>query len=612
MKVLENYGEGGETTTPRMPYIFQESHTTTWSHALETESVKSNGSDLPRRPRVHRFPNQNHINYNHTNHHPQLQLQHQQNHVPSRSQSRQSNRSVSVRSPLPSKDGFSSGLNSPLNTTLSMVPEDRPEGQEVIEVQILPQDENWGDNTTAVTGNTSEGGSMEDLSKWMKEPDTGLSFHCQRWSGFVFALVLSVVGFLSPIVMVVIPKTGLYQISPTQLKCGPECDGALISLTFKLLILLVGCWAVFLRKPRATTPRIYTLRALVLLVLFVLIFSYWLFYCVRLIETFEDDIPYYSVVLFADSMVNSLLFVHYITVVLMEIRHQQTQYVIKVVRSPDGEARSYPIGQLSIQRAAVAVLEKYYLDFPLYNPYLERLPTAKSKKMNQLGSSSNGPTSFKFYDVDGFNGGIQGPGNVTGSGRRRDSSHNERFYEEHEYERRVKKRRARLLTATEEAFMHIKRVHQDQGMGGGSSGGTGNPMDPGEAAQAVFPTLARPLQKYLRITRQQPWHTMDGILSHLSTSLSHDLSPKAFLEKYLTTAPIMQYDREKKEVQTWALVCDVLLSRQIKDGTMFQLRQNDLSLICTVTKLPHFNVTEEIIDPKSNRFVIRLNSETSV
>ena len=46
---------------------------------------------------------------------------------------------------------------------------------------------------------------------------------------------------------------------------------------------------------------------------------------------------------------------------------------------------------------------------------------------------------------------------------RRDSSHNERFYEEHEYERRVKKCRAHLITAAEEAFTHIKCLHNDQG-----------------------------------------------------------------------------------------------------------------------------------------------------
>ena len=36
-----------------------------------------------------------------------------------------------------------------------------------------------------------------------------------------------------------------------------------------------------------------------------------------------------------------------------------------------------------------------------------------------------------------------------------------RFYEEYEYERRLKKRRAKLITATEEAFAHIKRMPGD-------------------------------------------------------------------------------------------------------------------------------------------------------
>ncbi len=43
-----------------------------------------------------------------------------------------------------------------------------------------------------------------------------------------------------------------------------------------------------------------------------------------------------------------------------------------------------------------------------------------------------------------------------------------------------------------------------------------------------------------------------------------------------------------------------------------QLRQGDVSLLVTVRKLPHFNLTEEVIDPKTNKFVLRLNSETSV
>ena len=71
-------------------------------------------------------------------------------------------------------------------------------------------------------------------------------------------------------------------------------------------------------------------------------------------------------------------------------------------------------------------------------------------------------------------------------------------------------------------------------------------MDPNEAAQAVFPSLARALQKYLRVTRQQPRHSVESILQHLSTCLSHDLSPRAFLEPFLVTGPVLQVMSEKK------------------------------------------------------------------
>jgi len=55
-----------------------------------------------------------------------------------------------------------------------------------------------------------------------------------------------------------------------------------------------------------------------------------------------------------------------------------------------------------------------------------------------------------------------------------------------------------------------------------------------DAAQAIFPGIARPLQKYLRTTRQQPRYTAEGILNHLALCISHGLSAKAFLEPYLT------------------------------------------------------------------------------
>ena len=72
------------------------------------------------------------------------------------------------------------------------------------------------------------------------------------------------------------------------------------------------------------------------------------------------------------------------------------------------------------------------------------------------------------------------------------------------------------------------------------AGSRKQPLSPYEAAQAVFPSLSRSLQKYLRVTRQQPRHTMESILHHLSTCLSYDMSPRAFLEKYIVTSPVLQ------------------------------------------------------------------------
>jgi vang-like len=65
-------------------------------------------------------------------------------------------------------------------------------------------------------------------------------------------------------------------------------------------------------------------------------------------------------------------------------------------------------------------------------------------------------------------------------------------------------------------------------------------------------------------------------------------------------------------VDKWVLVCEQLLTREMEHGSVFQLRRADVALLCSVRRLPHFNLTEEVIDPKNNKFVLRLNSETSV
>lgn len=66
-----------------------------------------------------------------------------------------------------------------------------------------------------------------------------------------------------------------------------------------------------------------------------------------------------------------------------------------MLRSPDGESRSYSIGSLSIQRAAAWVLERYYTDFPIYNPYLERV-AGVGRPVRKAGN-------YKYYEAgEGF------------------------------------------------------------------------------------------------------------------------------------------------------------------------------------------------------------------
>jgi vang-like len=137
-------------------------------------------------------------------------------------------------------------------------------------------------------------------------------------------------------------------------------------------------------------------------------------------------------------------------------------------------------------------------------------------------------------------------------------------------------------------------------------------MDPQEAAQAVFPSMARALQKYLRITRQQPKYTMESVLSHLATCISNDVAPRAFVSRYLSQGAVIMRENDSKSVDRWVLVCEQNVVRELEGGMEFQLRYGDVSLMCFVKKLPHFSVTEEVLDPKSNKFVLRLNSETSV
>ncbi|KAG7454984.1 hypothetical protein MATL_G00251660 [Megalops atlanticus] len=463
------------------------------------------------------------------------------------------------------------------------------------------RDDNWGETTTVVTGTSEHSVSNEDLTRVSKELEEASPLECRRWVVPVLSGCVGVFALLTPLAFLLLPQLLWRDVLEA---CGTPCEGLYVSLAFKLLVLLLASWALFLRPPRASLPRFFVFRSLLMVLVFLFVASYWLFYGVRVLEPRERD--YRGIVEYAASLVDALLFIQYLALVLLEIRHLQPAFCLKVIRTTDGASRFYNIGHLSIQRAAVWVLEQYYSDFPVYNPALLNLPKSiLSKKMS----------GFKVYSLgeenSTNNSTAQSRAMIAAAARRRDNSHNELYYEEAELDRRVRKRRARLVVAVEEAFTHIKRLQDDEA----AASSPKNPrevMDPREAAQAIFAPMARAMQKYLRSTRQQPYHSMESILSHLQFCITHNMTPKAFLERYLSPGPTLQYQKEHSRGREWTLVSEEPVTSALRQGLVFSLRRLDFALVVTVTAIPFLRLGEEFIDPKSHKFVMRLQSETSV
>lgn len=463
----------------------------------------------------------------------------------------------------------------------------------IIQVQVIPQDDNWGETATSITETATSIVTLSetDLSDVVKERRR---FSCGAFGRHVKLVpqaFLCLLAVVSPILFVVFP---IVTWKPTP--CGSDCDGLFISFAVKELLLVIGIWALYFRMSRVTLPRVFVLRVGFMFLVFVVLVCYWLFYGLRIIERKTEQFS--DILHFAVTLIDTLLFLHYASLVVLWLRQTDPLFTLKVIRSTDGISRFYNIGPLSIQRTAVFVLEQYYKDFPEYNPYLWQAPARSSQKQF---------SSLKFYDIDGKQNDKVNPRArailTAASTRRRDPARNDRFYEEAEFDRKVKRRKARLYNACEEAFGHIKRVQLERG--------PCVPMDPEETAQSLFPSFARPLQKYLRTLRLHHRFSMDGIIKHLAHCLTFDMTPKAFLERYVSDQPCVEFTT-KKRTQNWSLVCEEQVTKSLSSSTVFQLKGEELSLVVTVRRLPYFDISEDEFDFESNKFVLRLNSETSV
>ncbi|NXX87388.1 VNG2A protein, partial [Urocolius indicus] len=203
------------------------------------------------------------------------------------------------------------------------------------------RDDNWGETTTVVTGTSEHSISHDDISRITKDMEDSAHLDCSRHLGVSLAGALALLAFLTPLTFMLLPQLlWREELEP----CGTPCEGLFISVAFKLLILLLGSWALFFRRPKAFFPRIFVFRALLMVLVFLLVVSYWLFYGVRILDS--RDRNYQGVVQYSVSLVDALLFVHYLAVVLLELRQLQPQFTLKAVRSADGTSRFYNVGHL--------------------------------------------------------------------------------------------------------------------------------------------------------------------------------------------------------------------------------------------------------------------------
>ncbi|MCP9265880.1 hypothetical protein DINM_021284 [Dirofilaria immitis] len=407
-------------------------------------------------------------------------------------------------------------------------------------MKLTVDDDNWAENTTVITGNTSEH-SYSGLAEraFMAPVGRVVARRCSRIFWLFSASLISSVAIISPSLMVALPII-LSQVGFgwPEVLCDADCQGLMLNLAVKTMLLLGALWAMYFRRASADMPRLFFHRAaLAFLALFVL-FAFWLFYSVRIL--FEKENSYNVIVGFALSLLDAMLYLHYITVIILELRSLRPEFIVSVIRDPDGESRTFSLGLMSIQEAAVHVLRMYYSTFPSYNPYMDKAFNGSSMHFRSGNLGVSQPAGgFKMYDIEGL-------GNectiteanarviMEAAAKRRIGGHNERYHEIVEWERRVQKRKYRLISTTEEAFASVQNVTANN-----QNKVLGEPMEALGAAQAVFSAIARPLNKYLKLTRQQPRHTAD---------------------------------QERVRETKWSIVCNVQASAGIKHGTVFVLR----------------------------------------
>ncbi|KIH60403.1 strabismus protein [Ancylostoma duodenale] len=466
----------------------------------------------------------------------------------------------------------------------------------------LPPEE-YGENTTVLTGVTSEHSYNGD-DRPIYEPPMGrvMSRRCSRVLWLSAAGLISLVALASAPLMCSLPfGMAFLGYHYPQITCEVDCQGYLLLIAIKTLLLVVALWALYWRRAAADLPRLYFARAALSFFVLFILFAFWLFYTVRIF--LERHSNYTYVVTYALSLLDALLYTHYISVIVLELRRLRPEYIVTVVRDPDGESKTMSIGErrgfflfgffeitlkipgmMSLQEAAIQVLRFHESYFPSYNVFLDKvclashkvpLTSIRARQSNHRLRNSSQPPGFKMYDIEGLGSGTTEISQsnlralMEATSRRRSTNHNDILQEECEWERRIKKRKYRLIASAEEAFAQVQSIVDNQ------------------AGNKVIV---------------------------LNLCLSMRLNYRTFLQRFFSDRfPAKDIVSESK----WSIISDEQASASIQHGTTFLLRSHNkdddagVQLLCTVSSLPFFNLTEQSRS-SNNKFALKIRNESSV
>lgn len=128
---------------------------------------------------------------------------------------------------------------------------------------------------------------------------------------------------------------------------------------------------------------------------------------------------------------------------LLELRRLRAQFIVTIVRDPDGEMHTLNIGAGSIQEAATEILRFYTTRFSSFNIHLDNArQTAVAKQSGMQG----GTAGFKMYNIEQFGGQetvseVNTRALMEAAARRRIGGYAEVMQEELDFEKRLKKRK---------------------------------------------------------------------------------------------------------------------------------------------------------------------------